>query len=56
VKIYAEYLKFVEPKIWISGHVHENYGYEKANGCDMYNVAMCNREYKHANLPMIIDV
>ena len=45
------------PKVWISGHIHEGYGkILDKNGCDFYNVAMCNREYVHQNPPMVIDL
>jgi Icc-related predicted phosphoesterase len=44
------------PKIWISGHIHEGYGSTEFKGCRFYNVAMCNRQYVHANPPMEIEV
>lgn len=46
----------MQPKIWISGHIHEGYGTLDQDGCKFYNVAMCNRNYVHANPPMVIDL
>jgi Icc-related predicted phosphoesterase len=44
------------PKVWISGHIHEGYGKVERDGCTFYNVAMCDREYMHRNLPVEIFV
>lgn len=55
------------PNIWIHGHIHEGYGstnYEHDNPISLlmnkstmiYNVAMCDRRYQHANPPQIIEV
>jgi hypothetical protein len=57
-------------KYWFCGHIHEGYGhyiddepYEKKfhnpfgrTGCNIYNVAMCNRLQQHVNKPVVIDV
>lgn len=56
IKVYRKYLLNQPPRIWISGHIHEGYGHMHVNGCDLYNVAMCDRAYKHANSPMVIDI
>jgi Icc-related predicted phosphoesterase len=57
-KPYRQYFDtYPAPKVWISGHIHEGYGkILDKNGCDFYNVAMCNREYVHQNPPMVIDL
>lgn len=49
------------PAHWICGHIHEGYGTEdgplfKAGRTKFYNVAMCDRSYKHVNPPMVIDL
>jgi len=54
--IYHQYIRQYKPHTWIHGHVHESYGIAAFEGCKIYNVAMCDRHYKHANPPMIIDV
>lgn len=45
-----------EPKMWISGHIHEGYGTLDLSGTKFYNVCMCNREYSQVNPPMEIEV
>ena len=55
-KAYRAYLDMMKPKVWISGHIHEGYGTVAYNHTRLYNVAMCNRDYKHANAPMIVEV
>jgi Icc-related predicted phosphoesterase len=46
----------VKPKHWINGHIHESYGRDTHEGCEFYNVAMCDRNYDQTNPPMVIDV
>lgn len=53
---YREYIDTHKPKVWIHGHIHELYGTRDIGTCKVYNVAMCNRQYKQVNPPMIIDV
>lgn len=58
VGIYA-YNKFMFdacPKLWFHGHIHECYGYMKALDCDIYNVAMCDRNSKQVNPPVVVDI
>lgn len=45
-----------KPRVWISGHIHENYGTTEVEGCRFYNVAMCDRNYEQVNPPMLIEV
>lgn len=45
-----------KPDIWISGHIHDSYGHEQIDGCDFYNVAMCDEKYQQVNSPMVIEV
>lgn len=52
---YLRYLN-LRPKVWISGHIHEAHGSVEKDGCRFYNVAMSDREYKHANPPTVIDL
>lgn len=44
------------PKVFINGHIHESYGRVEHEGTIFYNVAMCDREYKQVNPPMVIDL
>lgn len=48
--------KEVKPKVWICGHIHESYGQTNHAGCQVYNVAMCDRDYKQSNKPRVIVV
>lgn len=65
--IYLEYLEKYKPKLWFSGHIHEEYGHSQiVHGeelfddnfkvTDIFNVSMCNRDYQHANPPVVIDL
>lgn len=53
---YWTILRDCRPKVWIHGHIHEAYGTTIRDGCEFYNVAMCNRRYEHQNPPMVIDI
>lgn len=53
--LYRNYLETRNPKVWICGHIHEGYGSVVHNQTRVYNVAMCNRDYKHSNPPVVID-
>jgi hypothetical protein len=55
-KIYRRFLDEKMPKVWVCGHIHEAYGLLVHNQTRVYNVAMCNRDYDHVNVPAIIDV
>lgn len=57
-KSYLNYLKscYVTPKYWIHGHIHEQYGKATFLDTTVYNVAMCNRKYEHANAPVVFDI
>jgi Icc-related predicted phosphoesterase len=56
IKAFRRYIKRFEPEMWINGHVHEGYGEYAVDGCMVYNVAMCNSDYRQVNKPMIIEV
>lgn len=45
-----------KPRAWFCGHIHESYGHVNIDGCDFYNVAMCDREYKQSNAPVVVDL
>lgn len=45
-----------KPKLWFHGHIHEAYGEEVVDGCHFYNVAMCDRDYKQVNSPVVIEI
>ena len=57
--VYKKHLEsWRAPKIWYHGHIHQEYGryIDERSGCNIYNVAMCNREQQHVNKPAVIDV
>jgi len=53
---YQKYIRQHVPKFWIHGHIHEEYGSYTVDNCPVYNVAMCDRSYQHANPPIVIDI
>jgi calcineurin-like phosphoesterase family protein len=53
---YIIYLRQYQPKLWIHGHVHETYGHERVLKTDVYNVSLCDRQYRHINPPLVIDI
>jgi Icc-related predicted phosphoesterase len=55
---YAQWFQSLntKPKHWFCGHIHESYGRDTHEGCEFYNVAMCDRNYDQTNQPMVIDV
>ena len=56
IHAYRNYLYQHKPTYWINGHIHEAYGTREDYGCKFYNVALCNRDYIHANAPAVIDL
>ena len=53
---FRAYARHYKPKHWIHGHIHECYGASKCYGTNVYNVAMCNGDYVHANPPLVLDL
>lgn len=57
IKAYSELLARLKPKWWFHGHIHEQYGHHKhVDGCDIYNVSMSDREERHSNSPIVLDI
>lgn len=56
IKSYRKFLTSMQPKIWIAGHFHNNYGKREIEGCKFYNVAMCDNDYNQVNRPILITV
>jgi len=58
IAAYWEYALEHRPAHWIFGHIHECYGNETKAlvPTQFHNVAMCNRQYTHANAPLILDL
>ena len=56
IKAYRKYVQLHKPKYFINGHIHESYGHKMYNDCAVYNVAMCNRNYEHANPPIVLEL
>lgn len=46
----------LRPKYWVNGHIHESYGSMEIDGTMFMNVAMCDRDYKQVNKPMVIEI
>lgn len=51
-----DYIYTQKPKLVVCGHVHESYGHRSLGHTDVYNVAMCDENYKHVNPPVVIDL
>lgn len=45
-----------KPSHWFCGHIHESYGRVVNEGCEFFNVAMCDRAYNQSNEPVVIDL
>lgn len=56
IETYDDYRTRFNPKVWIHGHIHEGYGHIKVDNTDIYNVSLCDIEYIHRNMPMVIDL
>jgi len=56
IEAFRSFAKAYNPKKWFFGHIHECYGVDRQFETDFYNVAMCNRDYVHANPPMVVDL
>lgn len=56
IGVYRRYLKRFQPKLWICGHIHESYGEHAQDGCEFYNVSMCNYRYEQVNKPAVMDI
>lgn len=55
---YIGYMNEFKPLVWIHGHIHEGYGQQTIDktGTTVYNVCLCDINYKHRNAPAIIDL
>ena len=53
---FTAYARAYKPKHWFHGHIHEDYGNMKFLETEFHNVAMCNRNYEHANPPIVVDL
>lgn len=56
IKAFSRYASEYKPKLWLHGHIHEDYGTMQFQDTTFYNVAMCDRNYKHSNSPIVIDI
>ena len=56
VEAFRAYAKHYRPEHWFFGHIHEGYGSSELNGTNFHNVAMCDRNYVHANSPVVLDL
>lgn len=56
VKAFRDYAKYYRPNYWIHGHIHEGYGQGLFIQTKVYNVAMSDRNYRHVNKPLILDL
>ena len=56
IKAYEVYRKRFNPKVWIHGHIHEDYGHVKVDNTDIFNVCLCDINYKHRNPPLVLEL
>lgn len=56
IEAYRKYIDIYNPRVWVSAHIHESYGMTRYKNTNCYNAAMCNRAYKHANPPILIEI
>lgn len=56
IKAYVDYLREKPPAIWICGHCHDCYGYDKVKGVHFYNVAHCDERYNQTNPPIVLEL
>ena len=46
----------VQPKVFIHGHIHDEYGVSSRGETAIYNVATCDDNYKPVHAPVVIDL
>ena len=46
----------VRPRLHVFGHIHEGYGLESRDGITFVNASSCNRSYRPANPPVVVDL
>jgi Icc-related predicted phosphoesterase len=46
----------IKPKLFVCGHIHEDYGVREIDGTKFVNAAILNRQYQIANSPIIISI
>lgn len=56
IKAYEEYRQKFNPLVWIHGHIHEGYGHIKVDNTDIFNVCLCDINYKHRNHPLVLEL
>ena len=49
-------LKEIRPKLFVCGHIHENYGVVEVDGIKFVNAAILNRQYTIANEPVMVTI
>jgi Predicted phosphoesterases, related to the Icc protein len=56
IQAYRDFARYHKPEHWFFGHIHECYGHEVQFGTEFWNVAMCDRSYKHSNPAVVVDL
>jgi Icc-related predicted phosphoesterase len=46
----------LQPKVFVCGHIHEEYGTKEFNGMRFYNVAVCDEKYRPVNAPTVFEI
>jgi Icc-related predicted phosphoesterase len=46
----------LRPRLHVFGHIHESYGQESRDGITFVNASTCNRSYRPANPPVLVDL
>lgn len=49
-------VKQIQPKLHVSGHIHESYGIHVEDGTTYLNASICNLDYKPVNKPLEINL
>lgn len=46
----------IKPKLFVCGHIHEDYGIREVDVTKFVNAAILNRQYQIANLPIVVSI
>ena len=56
--LYEAVMKYVRPKLFIFGHIHESRNFEELDSGTILaiNASSCNKDYKCINKPIVVDI
>lgn len=55
-EILRERLRQIRPKLFVFGHIHEDYGIQNIDGTIFVNAAILNKQYEIANEAVVIEI